>query len=141
MLLEGCAPSAGIPGMPNPEATYGNLSKVTKYWIKLMDANKLPELSAGEHGAANVYELTKDVRGDWLKTDVITKEMCSDIEKCKDAYLMAVKPDQARGRNLRYYFFCVKSDGTVEWVSAYHEVKGKWVKLSSGENDDGKGKK
>jgi hypothetical protein len=102
-----------------------NLARVTKKWVELLDAGKLPGMTKEEHGKFSGYHLTESVKRDFFDSKIIDKNMLSDIKDCKDSYLVSVVTTDKR--DLRY-FFCIEHD-SVSLVSAYHYEGSKWSKI------------
>ncbi len=102
----------------------GKLPEVTKYWVSLLDKGELPGMSKDQHGDAEGYHLTPGVIESW--SDILSKEMISDLKTCKDAYLIAIVTKE--NQKLRY-FFCVQGQ-EVSLISAYVQEKTDWRKLS-----------
>ena len=72
-----------------------NLTRVTKKWVELLDAGKLPGMTKEEHGNLSGYHLTESVKRNFLDSKVIDNNMLSDIKDCKDSYLVSVVTTRA----------------------------------------------
>jgi len=100
---------------------------VAEYFGKMRDEEKLPGLSKNEHGKANLYPLTPDLKKQWREEKLLNDTMLSDVAGCNEAYVMAIETEKSE-RFLRY-FFCVENR-KIRLASAYHFPNGHWVKLS-----------
>jgi hypothetical protein len=113
---------------------FTNLTDLAQCYVKLLEQNKLPGFSPGQHGRANLYRLPLEIRKEWLQKRYINESMLSDIEGHADVYFVAVETQKPK-KNLRYLFF--KENGEFRLVSAYQYAKDGWLKLDLKKESEG----
>jgi hypothetical protein len=113
------------------KAQSANLENVATYWFALKNANQLPGVSKDDHGQFSAYYLSSEMQSEWLHSKILSKEMISDIANCQgSSYLDFVSPKvEGRDPAYLYYFFCMQADGTIQLMSTYQNVGGRWSKM------------
>src|SRR5438552_12170755 len=116
--LLGLSAAWGQSQVPTREDAERELGPFRDFLATLVHEGKLPGLKTNEHGTVNYFRVNGQLREAWL-----TKEMRSEANGCKDAFLATVYIPLTE-RHLQY-LYCREGD-SFRLISIHKEKKGPW---------------